>query len=40
MMVWYKFVGVLIRLFVLISLDGWVDGKWTDTTKHNHATDY
>ena len=29
-----------IRLSLLISLDEWMDGKRTDTTKHGHATDY
>ena len=29
MMVWYQFVGVLIRLSLLISLDGWMENGRT-----------
>ena len=40
MMVWYWFVGVLIRLFLLISLDGWMENGRTRPLEHDHATDY
>ena len=39
-MVWYWFVGVLIRLFLLISLDGWMENGRTRPLEHDHATDY